>query len=311
MRYSCFILALCWAVPLAAQSMEPCLPLSGNEITGRDMVRAVPELAGVAESITLGFSPMPGVERIFSVSELQRLATRFRIETKILQPVCFAWPVHSLTKEEISQALLQSLAGRDVELEITDQCHTPVPAGSVTFPLEGLTAQTSRTALWNGYVTYGVGRHFSTWVQVKVTVREPQIVTARPIRSGEILTASDLKSTIYSGPLRRSSVIHESTEAAGKCALRPIDAGTVLAQTMLGLPHDVDSQQLVTVQIHCGAAYIETQAIAVEAGHLGDVIKVRNPKSGRVFRGQINAPGVVTVVPGGEVGLVGGDKKPS
>jgi flagella basal body P-ring formation protein FlgA len=78
---------------------------------------------------------------------------------------------------------------------------------------------------------------------------------------------------------------------------------------MLSLPQDVEKQQLVIVHVQFGASHLETQGIAIEAGHRGDVIKVRNPKTGRVFLAKVNEPGVVTVVSGGDVGLVAEDKK--
>ncbi len=135
------------------------------------------------------------------------------------------------------------------------------------------------------------------------------MVAARTIKPGELISLADVKTVPYSGPLRRLPVIHDDHELAGKCAVRPIEEGTVLAETMLAKPQDVERQQIVTVHIQFGAASIETQGVAIEGGREGEVIKVRNPKSGRIFRGRINAPGVVTVVPGGEVGLAGEDKK--
>jgi flagella basal body P-ring formation protein FlgA len=292
-----------------AQTPSSCVPVSTDRITGRDLAVAVPAFASLQPEAILGYSPTPGVQRIFAISELQKLATRYGIETKITAPVCFAWPLHPLGKYVLTAALLKSLAGQQVDLEIVDQCHLPVPEGEVVFPFQGLSGESSKPAIWNGYVTYSGNRKFSTWVQVRITVHEQQIVAARSIRVGELIGAADIQAATYSGPLRRAQIIHAESEVAGKCARQPIAAGTVLTRSLLAIQDDVEKQQMVTVHIRCGAAHVETQGIAVEGGYKGDVIKVKNVKTGRVFLARIDDPGVVTVVPGGDVGLVVEDKK--
>jgi flagella basal body P-ring formation protein FlgA len=309
-----FLLSLPLSVILLAQTMagqagSSCMSVSGEWITGRDLAAAVPELASLPAELTFGYSPTPGVQRVFLPSELQRLAARYGINAKIAKPACFGWTLHTLDRSTIIGALQTSLAGQNVELDIADQCRTPVPAGRVVFPIEGLTAESSYAALWNGYVSYAAGKRFTTWVKVRVTVHEKQMVATRSLRAGELIQASDIKISDYSGPLRRTPVIHRDLDVTGKIARSPIDAGAVLLETMLTWPQDVERQQLVTVHIHCGAAHIETQGIAMEAGYRGDIIKIRNPKTGRVFHAEINDQGVVTVVPGGDVGLVVDDKK--
>jgi flagella basal body P-ring formation protein FlgA len=291
------------------QSAPACFAVSGERILGRDMAAAVPELASLPQDLSLGYSPMPGVARVFLVSELQKLASRYGISTRIATPVCFSWPVHMLTQQVIIEALQKALAGHQADLEITDQCRVPAPDGEVVFPIQGLSAESSHSALWNGYVSYSGNRKFSTWVQVRVTVHEKRIVAARAIHPGEQMASADVRIIDYAGPLQRAPVVHEQSDVTGKCARRLIEAGTVISETMLAPMQDVEKLQIVTVHTRCGAAHIETQGIAVEAGYRGDVIKVRNPKSGRVFLAQISDHGVVTVVPGGDVGLAVSDKK--
>jgi len=282
-----------------------CVPVSGDRILGRDLAATVPQLGALPPDMPIGYSPMPGVRRTFLIGELQEIAKRHGILTKISAPVCFSWTVHPLGQTEIIEALKKSLAGIDAELDITDQCRVAVPDGELVFPLTGLTAESTRPIYWNGYVRYAENKKFTTWVQVRITVHENRIVAARALRAGETIGPADIKTVAYSGPLQSASVLHKNEDATGKCPVRPIAEGTFLADSMLALPQDVERQQLVTVRIHCGATLIETQGIAVESGHRGDVIKIRNPKTGRLFLGQISDYGVVTVVPGGETGLVG------
>ena len=297
------------AFALFGQTAEACVVITGDQITGRDLANALPQLASVPADATFGYAPAPGVERSFSAGELQRLANRYGVNAKITTSVCFGWQVNKLSREQISAAIRKSLAGHEVELEIVDQSHSSTPQGELVFPLQGLSQGAAKAAVWTGYVLYGGGKKFNTWVQVRITVHEEQVVAARAIRTGESIDAAALKKVDYRGPLLRTLALRKEEEVTGKCARRPIAEGTVLSEAMLALPQDVDKEQLVIVHSDCGAAHIETQGIASEAGYRGDVIRVRNPKTGRVFRAKIDDRGIVTVIDGGNAGLVVEGKK--
>jgi len=290
------------------KSESVCAPVAGDRILGSDLAAAVPQLGSLPPDLPVGYSPLPGVRRNFFIAELQEIANRHGILTKISAPVCFEWEVHPLSQRQILEAIKKSLAGIDAELEITDQCRAPVPDGEVVFPITGLTAESSRPIYWNGYVRYAENKKFTTWIKVRITVHENRVIAAHALKAGATIGPADIETVAYSGPLQSTPMIHKNEDATGKCTVRPIAEGTFLAGSMLAVPQDVEKQQLVTVHIHCGATLVETQGVAVEAGHRGDVIKIRNPKTGRLFLGQISGRGVVTVVPGGEAGLVGDDK---
>ena len=217
--------------------------------------------------------------------------------------------MRQISHPEITTAIEKSLQGRRAEIQIVDQCRSAAPKGQLFFPLQGLSADSAKPAIWNGYVLYGSNRKFNTWVSVRVTVHEQQIVAVRPIRTGEMIHPTDLKDEVYVGPLRRFLALTKQEEAVGKCARWPIMPGSALVPAMLASPLDVGQEQLVTVHINCGAAHVETQGIAVEGGYRGDIIRIRNPKTGRTFRARIDDRGEVTVVVGGPVGLVVEEKK--
>lgn len=303
-RYQVALLT-CWSLAAFGQSAVPCHPISSDQISGSDLAAAVPQLGQLPADLKLGYAPAPGAQRIFRVAQLERLAANYGIRLKIAEPVCFAWPMHLLSTKEVAAAIRTSLAGRAVDLEITGQSQSPVPPGNVIFPLSGFTSGSSKATVWDGYVVYSGGRRFSTWVQVRISVHEKQIVATRAIRVGEVIDRSELRKMDYTGPLRHVAALHEEGEVAGKCARLPIAPETVLTASLLSLPLDVAKEQLVTVHIQCGAAHIETQGIARDGGYRGDVIRVRNPTTGRIFRARIDDKGMVTVVAGGSVGLVG------
>lgn len=311
MTHSLYSSVLLWSSILAVccRIATACTAMSGDQITGRDVALAVPQLASIAPDLKLGYSPAPGIERVFRASQLQQLALKYGLNTKIIEPACFAWSLHALSQQEITAAIRKALPGREVDLEIIDQSHAAVPAGEVIFPFQGLSSSSDGTAVWSGYVTYTESRRFNTWVRVRVTVHEQHIIATRPIHSEEMIDSSALKAVDYRGPLGRLTALQTEDAVVGKCARWPIAAGVVLSDSMLTLPHDVEREQLVTVRIVCGAAHIETQGVAADAGYRGEIIHVRNVKTGRVFRARIEDRGLVSVVAGGYVGLVVEDKK--
>jgi flagella basal body P-ring formation protein FlgA len=301
------------ALAMLAQSIDAqsstgqtrqCAPVSGDRIMGADLASAVPQLAEIPASLNLGYAPVPGIQRVFRASELRRLAERYGIHPKPLEPVCFAWPLHVLSREQILGAVQKTLAGHEIQLEITDQSRNQVPAGEVIFPLQGLNYNSAKATVWNGFITYAEGRKFTTWVLVRLTVHERQLIAKRTIHSGEIIDSTAFQAADYSGPLRRSIILQSEAELAGKCARWAIPEGTVLTASMLSPRPDVEQEETVIVHVISGATSIETQGIAATSGYKGDIIKVRNTKTGRLFLARVDDHGVVTLVAGGDFGLV-------
>jgi flagella basal body P-ring formation protein FlgA len=306
-----FQLALLGALAAApnGQKSMACYPVSHDQLFGHDVAAVVPQLSVIPPDLKLGYSPAPGAKRLFSVAQLRQLAKTYGLDTNITLPICFAWPLRPLSQEEIIAAMKKSLAGQEIDLEITDQFRSLVPEGELNFPLQSFSGASNQPAVWGGFVAYGGSRKFNTWVQVRITVHEKHLIALRPIAAGEVIELAALQTVAYDGPLRRSAAWQDKTDIAGKCARWSIAPGTVLTKDMVVLPKDVEKDELVTVYVNNGSAHIETQGIAGDAGYKGSVIRVRNLRTGQVFHARIDERGVVTVVPGGNAGLVVEDKK--
>jgi flagella basal body P-ring formation protein FlgA len=311
MMKSFFILILAFhTLLLQAEVVSGCHPIAGDRITGQDLAAVVPELQLLPKDFLVGYSPFPGAVRVFRAAQLQQIATSHHLPAgRIYSPVCFAWHLRIPSKQELTDAVKTTLDSYKADVTITDESHVPVPEGKLTFPLRGLTADTIKPAIWNGYVTYAQGRRFNTWVQVQITVHEQRLISARPIRAGEVIAAADIKKVEYAGSMSRTPMLTDEKAVIGQCARFPIADGEAFTPSMLFPPLDVAREDMVTVLISCGAAHIQTQGIAAESGYVGSVIHVRNPKTGRVFRARIDERGVVTVVAGGAIGLVAEDGK--
>ena len=86
-------------------------------------------------------------------------------------------------------------------------------------------------------------------------------------------------------------------------------AGAPLLESMLEPPREVNRGDVVNAIVQNGAARLDVQAVAEDSGRKGQIISVRNPRSGRSFQARVEEKGTVVVVPGGQYGLVVENKK--
>jgi flagella basal body P-ring formation protein FlgA len=308
------LLAAFFSMALAAAPQSPmaCHPITADWIYGRDLVAAAPSFAGLPPELPVSHSPVPGLERVFHPGELRRLAEAHHLSgAQIGENICFAWPLAPLTRERITAAIEQTLSGRHSRIEAVDWSLAPIPAGELVFPLSGLSALSDKPVIWKAYVAYAGNLRFSTWANVRVTIREPHLVSAVPVRVGESVSIAEVKTETYEGPLLREKALASPDQLAGLRARRDIPAGATLFENLFEIAKEVERNELVTVLIEAGPAHIVTQGVAEWAGRRGDIISVRNPKTGRLYRARVEEKGTVRVVPGGAVGLVVEEKKKS
>jgi flagella basal body P-ring formation protein FlgA len=301
---------LAMALPAAPQPSMACHPITADWIYGRDLVAAAPSFAGLPPELPVSHSPVPGLERIFHPAELRRLAEAHHLSgATIVENICFAWPLAPLTRERIAASIEHTLAGRHPLIEPVDWSLAAIPAGELVFPLSGLSALSDKPVIWKGYVAYAGNRRFSTWANVRVAIRESHLISTVALRVGESVSPAEVRTETYEGPLPREKALTSPDHLTGLRTRRDIPAGVTLFDTLFEIAKEVERNELVTVLVEAGSAHIETQGVAEWAGRRGDIISVRNPKTGRVYRARIEDKGTVRVVPGGAVGLVVEEKK--
>ncbi|MGH9658975.1 MAG: flagellar basal body P-ring formation chaperone FlgA, partial [Bryobacteraceae bacterium] len=83
--------------------------------------------------------------------------------------------------------------------------------------------------------------------------------------------------------------------AVGLIPRRRIAAGQPVAEAALSRPLDVARGDEVTVEVRNGRAQLEFRATAESAGRAGDLISLKNPSSGKRFRGRVAGKGRVVV----------------
>ncbi len=287
-----------------------CQTISSDRIYGRDLAKVLPALAAIAPEMPLGFAPLPGRQRTLHISELKRIALASHIDgALVLGDVCFAWDVAVPSQNEMRNAMEAALAQRKPSIEIVESSLMPVPKGEYVFPLAGLSTGSSDISIWRGHVQYAGKLEFPIWARVRVKVEEQRAVARVDLRAGETVGLDNLKVELYKGFLQREKFVLDPTRVEGMTLRRTLAAGTALAEDMLEAPREVHRGDTVNAIVQTGAARLEVQGVAEGEGRKGDVITIRNPRSGRSFHARVEGRGVVAVVPGGEFGLAVGANK--
>lgn len=142
-----------------------------------------------------------------------------------------------------------------------------------------------------------VGEAVAARLQIVVTlkqrIRTP--VLQRDFKRGELIKREDLelREVELSAPLAER--VSDPEGVAGKVVTRNVQAGQPLLERWLELPLAVDRGDRVRVTLIRGGLRIETTGVAMQRGHVGESISIRNTQSKSLFEAQITAPGEVQV----------------
>jgi flagella basal body P-ring formation protein FlgA len=227
--------------------------------------------------------------------ELSTLAKRYALELESPADLCFERRVEQLDRTRVLEAMRATLAIPDARIEIVETSLFPVPHGKLEFRREGLrrpALPSARTPVeWRGNVVYDDNRRFAIWARVIVSVNCTRVVAVENLKSGELITAGNVRlESLETFPLA-AGVAQTIEEVVGRISWRAIAQGSEIQVTQLRLPPDVNRGDLVEVEVRSGGARLSFTATAESAGRSGEVIAMRNPSSNKVFRARLNGKG--------------------
>jgi len=169
-----------------------------------------------------------------------------------------------------------------------------LPAGEVSLHARDIALAKlarSRVGVW---VDVALDGEFyrSVIVSLRLELIGAALVARRDLPRGHIASAEDFES-------RQIDLAALPTEAAatdsvaGRRLSRPVSAGDVLVQASLEDLLAVGAGDTVTLRLSNGAVQIESQARALSAGAVGQIVKVRPGASDAEIPAEVLAPGVV------------------
>jgi flagella basal body P-ring formation protein FlgA len=158
-------------------------------------------------------------------------------------------------------------------------------------PLAGVVAQ--RTAVW---VEIRVdGRAYGAvpvWFAVKAWKQVPVALTNLP--AGSALRREDF--ALETRDVMQAAKIIDRLPIEQGIRLRiALSRGLPVTETMLERMPAISRNQQVAVRMLAGSIVIETEGLAQADGRIGDTVKVKNPGSSEIFKGEVVEPGLVLV----------------
>lgn len=287
------------AAALPSLALAGCFPVRGPRILARDLAMADPRFSTLPSTLAVGFAPDPGARRIYTASELERLARANGARIENPADICFELPLVHVREEDAGVAMRRSLPA-DAELKIVELAKSDAPAGQLEFPLEGLEPASPAAPgvqLWRGYMKYAETRRAPFWARVSINVRFTVVVATRDLPVNGIIDAASVRVEPRTGALTREKDASRIEEVSGRMLKRAIAAGVPIPLASLTEVPAVRRGDSVEVDVESGAAHLRLTAVAESAANEGDMIELRNPLSGKTFRARLDrGPRVLLVV---------------
>jgi len=279
---------------LAAIAVVGCLAVSpgSDQILAGDLAAALPGLTVPAPGIPVALAPAPGVQRVFRVAELRRMAARYGWSGEPDGDICVERPVAPPDPDRFLAAMRKAMP--DADITLLDYGRQPIPAGEIEFLASGLRTG-STDSLWIGYVHYAATRRFAVWTRVRALVPLTRLIAAVDLEPGQAITPGQLRTETRREQTPSMPVLQSVDEAAGKWPRTAIHAGTAIRAAMLEIAKDVVRGDSVTVDATNGAAHLQLEGVAEGSGAVGETIPVLNPDSHRRFQARVEGKGRVSV----------------
>jgi flagella basal body P-ring formation protein FlgA len=270
----------------------PCEMIANDQIFGADLAKALPAFVNkLPGDAVIGYSPAPGTRRVLKFAELERIGARYGVDVGKDSEACFEWSLQTLTTDIVRSAIRDALQLPNARVDVLALSRSEAPAGKVIFPIPGLLASTltgpDTPVTWRGEVTYEGSRKFSVWARVKVSATTTRVVATQLVLPGQTLSPEQVRIETYDDFPLRNDIARNLEEVVGRMPRRPLRAGQPVFRADLIEPFQVQRGDLVDVTAISGAAQLHMPALAESQGRQGDMISLRNARSGKTFRARV------------------------
>ena len=137
---------------LAPFALAGCLALgAGSErVTAADLAPAFAGLESVPPATVVSFAPEPGLERVFRIPDLLRIAAQFHLAAAPENEICVARTVAPLEPATLLAAMQKEMPG--AKIAIVEFSRQAAPQGEISFRRSGLRSS-SFGARWSNRVS--------------------------------------------------------------------------------------------------------------------------------------------------------------
>ena len=199
------------------------------------------------------------------------------------------------TAEQFVLQELDTTGLRDVSVS-TASLDSRLKLQDCELPLEAFSTSNTRNMT---RATVGIRcngeKPWTLYVPVSITAMVDALFTARPLLRGEVVSAADVE--IRQIPLNQLAANSLSdVDALGDLeTIRPLRAGSPLTLNALRTRQMIEQGQQVVILGGGGGLQVKMEGTAMKSGSYGELIPVKNTRSGRIVEAAIQDEGTVVV----------------
>lgn len=135
-------------------------------------------------------------------------------------------------------------------------------------------------------------KSWQLFVPVKLKYTQAVVITKQAISKGTILSKDNITITYKDSAQIRAGVVTEPSSLYGARSKRYLFKGKIINQQSICL---VCKGESVTIIAKSVGLEIKSQGTALVDGNLGEVVTIKNNKSGRLVKGRVNAINQVVI----------------
>lgn len=207
----------------------------------------------------------------------------------------FAAQDHAALKETVAAFIKQQTAGLAGKVAFSVE---PIDSRLVLDDCSRMEAFLPAGSQLVGRVSVGVrcldAKGWRVFIPVQIKITRNLIVSARPLSSGQTLSAQDIAK--QSTETMQDEGITDEKRVLGKVLRYSISAGTIIRPEMLRASYTVRQGQAVQITVHGGGFTLSNSGIALNNAGPGESVQVRI-ESGRVIMGTATEDGSVQINP--------------
>ncbi len=134
----------------------------------------------------------------------------------------------------------------------------------------------------------------TSWISGQIQTHRPVVRTTRFLRAHESIKDSDV-ALFFADITFMKDYFVNTKDLIGKKLNRTVSAQTLLSSQEIA--REVDIKQGQTVKAKAGTENFEVfiQAVALDSGAIGDVIRIRNPNYQKMMSARVIEPGLVEI----------------
>jgi flagella basal body P-ring formation protein FlgA len=213
--------------------------------------------------------------------------------------ICASISVATVHADELNREKAQAAVERHVlkhspwkreQIEVTVRPFKPLPLPAGVSDLRVIAPGDKVAPGLHNFLLAAEGRgkeQVRTWVRAEIRLFEDVLISLRPIGRDLAILPEDVRVERRDIGALSARPLSAKRQVAGKLAARAIGINEILTEPMIAAPKVIERGNALTLIYETASLKVEAPGRALEDGRIGDVIPVKNPRSGKVVEGKI------------------------